>query len=989
MKKSLSLVVAIALVFSLLTPAMAFAATSQEIAAGAKLKEYGVLTGNTQGDLLLDLELDREDMIVLLSRLMGVEEEAAATENTHGWDDVTDPFYHGYISWAKNEGLTKGVGDGSKFGYDQKMTVQELLQFQLRALGYEVEWNDVPAKAVELGLVAEGEDMAVNATRGKMAVVTLQALNTPVNGENILLGAKLGIEDFIPDVGILSFNAVGAKKLQVKFASAVDTEEAKITVKRGVVTVNVSDIKWSDNNTVATIETASRLVEGTYTVSVEGVAEEALTASVDVDNEKVESIEITSDVAPMARKNDGTDNPEQVVVNYVVKNQYGEDVSNLYVPTATASGKVDENANGVLKISKNNGEFVIQETVFVSLVYIGQGYTVSAQKTLNVGLSGKADTVEVTGIYNEDPDAVLDSDVSGDEAGNFKLLLDVKDQYGNPIKDINILKQDLFVHVGGTHILEVQYEEDNGKNTDVPAFELVEVDGVKVPALPLKEVKAAGTAVVNVVPKYSGKSANYTVVVEEGLVYDQVILSPVSGIVAAGEDVYVPVTVLDTKGNSVTDTKKLNDALNTPNSMGTDKIRINVSNNNTVEFVTKDGNLFLKFSVDNQGTVSVNATTESFKYSYLTIDVKPAAKPRAIIGLKADTNRLIFQGAEITLNHENVLVEDNYGRVMDKDTLKKALEKALESNPENSFRIQLSGHEDNDKVTVVSDVYDIKADYDQDGNVVISGIKLKATNKGNQTLTLTLHDDAITDSNNPEKVVRGSQWQGVFRTVTLEEIRSIAIDDVDVLYAGREDAADGRSEYSREVKVTATTKDGKKVSIPAGDFSLSTLSAYVHADNGGKKVYITNPAILSKDQKETTVVIRAVLENGITAEREVKVTNAAPKVDSVEIKDLTDGTLEIDAGVLNGANLISVLTLEVKDQYGVEAKLASGEFADGSKLPTASVTVSDINKVEDSGLKVTNNGRNDAVVSGAKAGDEFTVKVQFGSVSAKAKVKVK
>ncbi len=955
MKKSLSLVVAIALVFSLLTPAMAFAATSQEIAAGAKLKEYGVLTGNTQGDLLLDLELDREDMIVLLSRLMGVEEEAAATENTHGWDDVTDPFYHGYISWAKNEGLTKGVGDGSKFGYDQKMTVQELLQFQLRALGYEVEWNDVPAKAVELGLVAEGEDMAVNATRGKMAVVTLQALNTPVNGENIVLGAKLGIEDFIPDVGILSFNAVGAKKLEVKFASAVDTEEAKVTVKRGTVTVNVSDIKWSSDKKVATIETASRLVEGTYTVSVEGVAEEALTASVDVENEKVESIEILNDVAPIDRDNTGQDLNKQVVVHYVVKNQYGENVSNIYVPTASASGKIVENANGVLKIAKDT-DFIIQETVFVSLVYIGQNYTVSAQKNLTVGLSAKADAVEVTGIYNEDEEAVLDSDVSADEAGNFKLLLDVKDQYGNPIKDINILKNDLIVTVGGTHILEVAYEGNN-----IPAFELVEINGENVVALPLAAVHTSGTAVVNVVPKYSGKSANYSVVVEEGLVYDRVILSPVSSIVAVNEEVLVPVTVLDSKGNTVTDAKKLNDALFKPNGIGVEKIRINLAGPavGTPEFVTKDGNLYLKFKADNyQGTITVSAVTESYKSSYLNIEVKAAAYPRVIVGLKSDVNKLIFEGDAREIKADKVLVEDNYGRIMSEDALKSALA--------NEYRIFV---EATGKVTVKDAVYAIS------DSVAVN--LLAGNDSGNTSVKFTL---AKKNAKGEFETLTGSQWSTAFRAVTMPEISEIEIEDVETLYAG-----ENNNKYAKEVKVVGITKDGKRVPInyTADNFTVISLNNNVAVKDGNK--VLANKAILKDENSETTVKVSAVLANGLSAEKEVKVSNEAPKVNSVEIKkvdgvDVNDGVVEVAAGTtLN----INSLTLEIKDQYGVQVE--NNEFGNGTTAPDAtSLTFSNL----PSGTKVSGNGTATATYT-AEAGQEFTVTVKFGSVSASVKVKVK
>jgi len=72
MKKSFSLILAIALVFSMVTP-MAFAA---EKSAGEYLAEIGVIKGSLSGDLMENETWKRQDVTVILSRLLGAEDEA-------------------------------------------------------------------------------------------------------------------------------------------------------------------------------------------------------------------------------------------------------------------------------------------------------------------------------------------------------------------------------------------------------------------------------------------------------------------------------------------------------------------------------------------------------------------------------------------------------------------------------------------------------------------------------------------------------------------------------------------------------------------------------------------------------------------------------------------------------------------------------------------------------------------------------------------------
>jgi len=224
MKKTLSLLLVLAMVLSSFS--FAFAAEAEKT-PGEILKDLGVLTGNAEGDLMLEDELSRQDMIVLLSRVLGQEDEAKAFKGEMSFKDVNDPFYKPYIAWAEANKLTNGVEEG-KFGFGRAVTEQEVATLMLRALGYnDVEFKDVPAKAAELGLVAKDADLTVNCKRARMAEITLAALGTKMNGSDKTLAEKLGIEMPKPEkLEVVEVKADNLKEIKVVFNKAVDVESA-------------------------------------------------------------------------------------------------------------------------------------------------------------------------------------------------------------------------------------------------------------------------------------------------------------------------------------------------------------------------------------------------------------------------------------------------------------------------------------------------------------------------------------------------------------------------------------------------------------------------------------------------------------------------------------------------------------------------------------------------------------------------------------------
>lgn len=263
MKKSLSLVLAIAMVFSMFS-SMAFAGENQS--AGEYLQSIGVVKGTLSGDLQENDTWSRQDVTVILSRLMGAEAEAAATAKAHTFADVTNPFYDGYISWAKAEGLFNGHSD-VRFGYEESISNQQFLAVMTRALGYSFDYNNVVEEAIALGLVDAGIDAKAEATRGSYYNVVVQTLHT-VTADGQVLGNKLSLEGFAPAVA--------------EYA-VVDSKNIEFTLSNGeVVAVELEEALVANTETEVTFE-----YEGTeYTVAVTWEVTELIVESVTGSNLK-------------------------------------------------------------------------------------------------------------------------------------------------------------------------------------------------------------------------------------------------------------------------------------------------------------------------------------------------------------------------------------------------------------------------------------------------------------------------------------------------------------------------------------------------------------------------------------------------------------------------------------------------------------------------------------------------------------------------------
>lgn len=262
MKKSLSLLVAIAMVFSM----FATIVSADGKAAGQKLQDLGVIKGTSDG-LAEGDEWLRQDVTVLIARLLGAEETAKAHANTHGFTDLDSKFYNGFVSWAKENGYFNGES-ATKFGVGNPITNQQFAAVLLRVLKVDVEYAEAFEKAVELKLVSADLDKAANAVRGDIYEALVTALDYKIDGKK--LGTILGLKGYeVTDLELESAGAVVAGSINLKFNDEVATlANADVTVST-IAGTSVLVEKVTVSGDAAVVSLAQALTDGAkYVVTV-------------------------------------------------------------------------------------------------------------------------------------------------------------------------------------------------------------------------------------------------------------------------------------------------------------------------------------------------------------------------------------------------------------------------------------------------------------------------------------------------------------------------------------------------------------------------------------------------------------------------------------------------------------------------------------------------------------------------------------------------
>jgi len=891
MKKSLSLLVAIAMVFSMFATVAAAATDTQS--KYDELKEAGVFRGTGDGSAALENEMTRAEFAGIIARLTGVSSSDPADFN-----DV--PSTH----WATKDinavveaGFMQGDGFGN-FKPSANVTLQELIIVAVRILGLEVDedatvegkaaaWAQPYIAAAEAaGLIQPLGDYTVNATRGDLVDVTYevyQVLQTiaKVTGVEVVSAKKVVVSfsdggeveveleealqpgkntitvtyndrEYTVDVNFegLAISKVaqtGAGEITVSFNRAVDaSEKADLTfeVRDELISYTITT-GWSEDNKSA-ILTSNYLPAGEYEVVVGEFDPEKVT----IVDERAAKIEITANSLQKAANQS---------LGIKLYNQFGKEMDtsdlDVRVYNATRGWEIhDDDNDGKYDLSGTIGDddediAKVDDTIIVTVTHPSG---VSTSKTFKV-VAGSAATKIVLGEIKP-----LEGK-SRISAGDDDLVLpyELIDQYGTKITLPETDEEELDDETRSFSIGGIEFILSRAGI--VGAYE-VDEDGV----LKLDFVDA-GTLTINAVNPATGASASTVVVVQGAAKIKTFQMSKPNTLIAAGEEVKIPFTALDTYGDKVA-AKDIK--------LGNDDGELEI--NPTVAFaagypkINGKGELVVKWDpavITNDRTVFIYAYVDGVQVGRLeNLSVKKAKSPVKVNGVK-DVPKYFTVGAEAEFDKDNVTYLDNYNRT--------------------------HGFDSNADFTVVSSNTSV-VEYD--------GTNLVAKAVGKAEITVNF-DAGFADPSDK------TRYKFTVEVVKDEDVKSYEIKSIGTIYGDATHAA--TSKYAKKVELVGKLSNGSEVAIVQNEaFDFVTTSnatvAGVGQDNGQWKVF-------GLDEGEVTIT--AYKGGTKLAEQTVTVSEAAPVPTKVSFSD-AEYSLTV-GGTLNFTINDNPNKITVEDQYGV------------------------------------------------------------------------
>ena len=278
MKRIVSLVLAVSMVFGLF--ATVFAAGSYSdltgenakfasaVAALSELKvdDQPVINGYPDGTFGPEKTVTRAELAKMLVVCLGLGSEVEALATKTVFSDVpTTHWAAGWINAAAQSKVIVGYPDGS-FGPEKTVTYAEAFTMALRALGYgnvadfEGTWPTAyMLKAVELGLTEdmEGIKADVAATRGNIAILLWNMLRTPMwrvtsesehsgmtlsnENEDRMLNVKFPDYTYVEDVYVVDVDVTDKDDVEIHLKDFFE-EEGKPAEKDIVAQIRNVDI---------------------------------------------------------------------------------------------------------------------------------------------------------------------------------------------------------------------------------------------------------------------------------------------------------------------------------------------------------------------------------------------------------------------------------------------------------------------------------------------------------------------------------------------------------------------------------------------------------------------------------------------------------------------------------------------------------------------------------------------------------------------------
>ena len=209
----------------------AFASGSSELSTerADALAELNLFQGTDKG-YELDATPTRIQGVVMLIRLLGLEDEALAHEENSPFTDLS--WGKDYIAYAYENGLARGVSDTS-FDPNSPLDAKSYVTLLLRALDYDdaagdFSWNDALAFAASEGLMdsAAAETLAgVSLNRGDMVDLSYCALTMDVKDGSVTLAERLVSDGVFTRQAGVDAGVIGGGLVKYEYEASEPVEE--------------------------------------------------------------------------------------------------------------------------------------------------------------------------------------------------------------------------------------------------------------------------------------------------------------------------------------------------------------------------------------------------------------------------------------------------------------------------------------------------------------------------------------------------------------------------------------------------------------------------------------------------------------------------------------------------------------------------------------------------------------------------------------------
>lgn len=287
-KRFFALLLTVILSVSLLiSPAAASGASTESTDRADKLLALHLFQGAAAG-YQLDKSPTRMQGLVMLIRLLGLEDEALACTEASPFSDLT--WGQSYAAYAYANGLTKGT-TATTFTPNGLLNTRSYVTFLLRALGYDDSAGDFTvsgaldfAAGISMMTPAAASKLAaVTMNRGDMVDLSYAALTCRMKGGQRTLAEKLQADGVFTTAegraaGVLGSNAGWVYEYTPYDNSTVSHAKKTVATSSGNVTANVLTVNIQNpkvtvksamvNNTLGATAPFSQIVQSSGAVAV-------------------------------------------------------------------------------------------------------------------------------------------------------------------------------------------------------------------------------------------------------------------------------------------------------------------------------------------------------------------------------------------------------------------------------------------------------------------------------------------------------------------------------------------------------------------------------------------------------------------------------------------------------------------------------------------------------------------------------------------------